>query len=244
VMIRYREAGEVPHALVYLHGFNVTFQEAAVRAAQMSVDLKVRGATAFYSWPARGGGIPTYAADGTCIEASERAITEFLVDFATNCGAPKVHVVAHSMGNRGLLRALQRIAANAETQGRVRFGQIFLAAPDIDRRLFLDLAHLYSEHAERTTLYASNADFAVHLSAILHLAPRAGYFSPYTVAPDIDTVAVPDFDVDLLGHSYFAQAEALLYDMSELITHGTPPGQRQRVEPFQDGNSGLWRLRR
>ena len=52
------------------------------------------------------------------------------------------------MGNRGPLRALLRIAADAETRGKVKFGQIFLAAPDIDRYLFLDLAHLYPEHGE------------------------------------------------------------------------------------------------
>jgi hypothetical protein len=44
----------------------------------------------------------------------------------------------------------------------------------------------------------------VHLSAKLHNAPRSGYFTPYTVAPSIDTVAVPNFDIDLLGHTYFA----------------------------------------
>jgi hypothetical protein len=77
-----------------------------------------------------------------------------------------------------------------------------------DRDLFLDLARLYPEHAERTTLYASGRDLPVHLSAKLHDAPRAGYFIPYCVAPGVDTIAVPNFDVDLLGHSYFAQAEA------------------------------------
>jgi hypothetical protein len=47
-------------------------------------------------------------------------------------------------------------------------------------------------------LYASNGDLPVHLSAKPHDAPRSGYFIPYTVAPGIDTVAVPDFDIDLL----------------------------------------------
>lgn len=108
------------------------------------------------------------------------------------------------MGNRGLLRALQRIAANAETRGKVKFGQIFLAAPDVDRDLFLELARLYPEHSEPTTLYASKDDLPVHRSATLHDAPRAGYFKPYTVTPGVDTVAVPDLDIELLGHSYFA----------------------------------------
>ena len=100
-----RESGDAPHALFFLHGFNVSFEEAAIRAAQIGFDLKVPGATAFFSWPSRGN-VAAYPADEASIEASERAITDFLIDFTANCGAEKVHVIAHSMGNRGLLRAL------------------------------------------------------------------------------------------------------------------------------------------
>ncbi|MDX2111874.1 MAG: alpha/beta fold hydrolase [Verrucomicrobiota bacterium] len=238
-----RESGSAPHALFYLHGFNVSFEDAAIRAAQIGYDLNVQGATAFFSWPSRGS-VTAYPADEATIETSERAITDFVVDFATNCGAEKVHVIAHSMGNRALLRALQRIAAKAETRGKVKFGQIFLAAPDVDRDLFLDLALLYPEHSERTTLYASDGDLPVHLSAKLHDAPRAGYFKPYTVAPGVDTVAVPDFDIDLLGHSYFAQADALLHDMYDLIRLDATPGKRQRLMPGTDGSVSFWKLRR
>jgi esterase/lipase superfamily enzyme len=238
-----RLSGEQPQALFFLHGYNVTFEDAAVRAAQIGYDLKVLGATAFFSWPSRGS-VAAYPADEASIEASERAITDFLGDFSANCGAEKVHVIAHSMGNRGLLRALQRIAANAETQGKVKFGQVFLAAPDVDRDLFLDLARLYPEHSERTTLYASNGDMAVHLSSKLHDAPRAGYFTPYTVAPGIDTVAVPDFDVDLLGHSYFARAEALLHDIHDLIRHNEAPKNRQRIKPAIHEGEAFWTLAR
>jgi len=172
-----RDSGEQPHALCFLHGFNVTFADAAIRAAQIGYDLKVPGATAFFSWPSRGS-VAAYPVDEASIEASERAITDFLVDFTAHCGAEKVHVIAHSMGNRGLLRALQRIAAQAQRLGQVQFGQVFLAAPDVDRDLFLDLARLYPEHAERTTLYASNGDLPMHLSAKLHDAPRSGTSRP------------------------------------------------------------------
>jgi esterase/lipase superfamily enzyme len=237
-----RDSGSQPHALFFLHGFNVTFEDAAIRAAQIGYDLKVLGATAFFSWPSRGS-VAAYPVDEATIEASEQAITEFLVDFSANCGAEKVHVIAHSMGNRGLLRALQRIAANAETRGKVKFGQIFLAAPDMDRDLFLELAQLYPEHSERTTLYASDGDKAVYLSAMLHDAPRAGYFEPYTVAPDVDTVAVPDFDIDLLGHSYYSQAEALLHDIYDLMRHDEPPAARQRIMPAVHKGVSFWRLR-
>lgn len=238
-----RDSGETPQALFFLHGYNVGFEEAAIRAAQLGVDLKVPGATAFFSWPSRGS-VAAYPADEACIEASEAAITEFLVDFAGRCGADKVHVIAHSMGNRGLLRALQRIAADAQSRGKVKFGQIFLAAPDVDRDLFMNLARLYPEHAERATLYTSNADKAVHLSAKVHDAPRAGYFTPYTVAEGVDTVAVPNFDVDMLGHSYYAQAEALLHDIYDLMRHDEEPARRQRIKPATDGNLSFWELKR
>lgn len=237
-----REEERSSHALFFLHGFNTTFEEAAIRAAQLGVDLQIP-ATAFFSWPSRGS-VAAYPADEATIEASEPAITRFLVDFAQNCGAEKVHVIAHSMGNRGLLRALQRIAANAETRGQVKFGQIFLAAPDVDRDLFLDLARLFPDYGERTTLYASDGDKAVHLSARLHDAPRAGYFTPYTVTPEVDTIAVPDFDVDLLGHGYFAQADALLHDIFDLMRHDEKPALRQRIRAALHDGVGFWRIRR
>jgi esterase/lipase superfamily enzyme len=125
----------------------------------------------------------------------------------------------------------------------VKFGQVFLAAPDVDRDLFLDLARLYPEHAERTTLYASDGDLAVHLSARLHDTPRAGYYRPYTVAPGVDTVAVPDFDIGLLGHSYYAQAEALLHDIHDLMRHNDAPGNRQRITSAAYEGTAFWKLK-
>lgn len=236
-------AGEPSHALVFLHGFNVTFEEAAIRAAQIGMDLAVPGATSFFSWPSRGN-VVDYPVDEASIEASEQAITDFLVDLSAHCGAQKVHIIAHSMGNRGLLRALQRIAANAQTRGQVKFGQIFLAAPDVDRDLFLNLAALYAEHGERTTLYSSDGDLPVHVSAKLHDAARAGYFEPYTVAPGIDTIAVPDFDLDLLGHAYFAQAESLLYHMRDLVLNGKATVTGNRMAPTMDADKRFWKLKR
>jgi esterase/lipase superfamily enzyme len=242
-----REAGDEPQALVFLHGYNVSFEDAAIRAAQIGYDLKVPGPVAFFSWPSRGS-LAAYPADEASIEASEQPIADFLVEFAQNCKAGdkalRLHLIAHSMGNRGFLRALQRIAASAGLRGKVHFNQIILAAPDVDRDLFLSLAALYRAHADGVTLYASRRDLAVHLSAKLHDAPRAGYFEPYTVTPGVDTIAVPDFDVDLLGHSYFAQAEALLHDIFDLLRHGEPPAIRQRIEAAKDGDAVFWRLKR
>jgi esterase/lipase superfamily enzyme len=229
-------------ALVYVHGFNVEFSEAALRAAQIGFDLKVPGVMAFFSWPSRGAP-DKYPADEATIETSEAAIAEFLVRFANDVGARRVHVLAHSMGNRGLLRAMQRIQAEAAARSRAKFGQIILAAPDVDARLFKDLARLYPSWSERTTLYASPGDRAVGLSRWLHDAARAGFTPPVTVVPGIDTVEVPDLDLDLLGHSYYAEAEGVLHDMFDLLRRNADPDDRQQLERLAlPGGETYWRL--
>ena len=68
------------HSLVFLHGYNVSFEEAAIRAAQIGFDLKISGAVAFFSWPSQGS-LLGYAADEATIEASEAAIADFLCNF-------------------------------------------------------------------------------------------------------------------------------------------------------------------
>jgi esterase/lipase superfamily enzyme len=214
--------------LVYLHGYNVTFDAAAVRAAQIGFDLKVPGATAFFSWPSRGI-LSGYAADEASIEASEAAITEFLVSMATFSGASRVHVIAHSMGNRGLLRAVQRMASRAASASGVRFGQVFLAAPDLDAGLFRELAALYPRVSDRTTLYVSARDRALEASHWLHEFDRAGYVPPVTTVDGIDTVEVTGLDMSVLGHGYFAEAHGVLYDMHQLLRENAAPGARLRT---------------
>lgn len=109
--------------LVFLHGYNVSFEDAALRAAQIGFDLGIRAAMAFYSWPSQGT-LHGYPADEASIEASEGFITEFLIDIAERSGASRVHLIAHSMGNRGLLRAVDRIATAAATESKRPFSQI------------------------------------------------------------------------------------------------------------------------
>ncbi|MGH8585578.1 MAG: hypothetical protein ACREWE_05145, partial [Gammaproteobacteria bacterium] len=65
----------------------------------------------------------------------------------------------------------------------------------------------------------------------------------YTVAAGVDTVAVPDFDIDLLGHAYFAQAEALLHDIYDLMRRNEAPAKRQRIAPADQGTA-FWRLKK
>jgi esterase/lipase superfamily enzyme len=226
-------------ALVYIHGFNVSFEAAALRAAQIGFDLQVPGIMAFYSWPSKGNWM-CYAADEATIDVSEKYITEFLLNLAQSNDVNKIHVIVHSMGNRGLLRSMQQILQKAQSASSISFGQIFLAAPDVDPDLFQDLSEAYSQLAERTTLYVSGKDKALAVSGIIHDHPRVGYFPPIEVFKGIDTVEVSKIDLTWLGHGYFADARAVLQDMHELLLDNTPPESRFGLRTAQVGTQKYW----
>jgi esterase/lipase superfamily enzyme len=232
-----RDAGQ-RMGLVVIHGYNVSFEAAALRAAQIGFDLQVPGVTAFFSWPSRAR-LAGYTADEATIQASEKHIARFLLEFTRLSGADEVHVIAHSMGNRGLLRAVQRIVAEAGEEAGVPFGQIFLAAPDEDQEVFAELSAAYRKLARRTTLYVSAKDRAVATSMMVHDAPRVGLTPPVAVVPGIDTVEVTNVDVSLLGHGYFAEARDLLHDIHSLLIHDAPPARRLGLRPATtpDGRS-------
>jgi hypothetical protein len=63
-----------------------------------------------------------------------------------------------------------------------------------------------------------------------------------TVLPGIDTIAVDAVDVSVLGHGYFADAEALLYDIFDLIGGNDSPDARQRLQPAVNRNGDRYWL--
>jgi esterase/lipase superfamily enzyme len=229
-------------AVVFIHGYNVTFKEAAIRAAQLGFDLSIGGAMAFFSWPSRGR-LFSYASDEATIEASEGLISDFLKDIAEKSGASKVHIIAHSMGNRALLRAIDRIAVSASDKAKRPFSQIILAAADVDASTFKRLSVAYESVSQRTTMYVCDKDRAVKASRWLHGYPRVGFAPPVVVVPGVDTIRVADIDLTMLGHGYFAEARALLTDMHQVLKNDTAPEKRfaLRRTPATDGH--YWVLR-
>jgi esterase/lipase superfamily enzyme len=212
-------------ALVFIHGFNVDFEEAAMRAAQMGFDLKIPGVVAFFSWPSKGN-VKDYGPDGETIGGSEQYITKFLVDFSHFAGVERVHVLAHSMGNLGFLRAVERIVGRASRRSRVKFEQIVLAAPDVDRDLFTDLAPNCLKICKRTTLYMSEKDKALRSAGIIKDFPRAGFSPPPTILKGIDTIEVSGIDLTFLGHGYYAAARPFLNDLQSLLLSNLAPRRR------------------
>lgn len=231
-------------ALLYIHGYNVGFDESVLRAAQIGYDLKI-ALTALFSWPSAGK-LAAYSGDEATIEASEYFLEDFLGKLSACEGVTRLHVIAHSMGNRALLGALERMANRLIGSTNVPFGQIILAAPDVDADSFKNATVAHAKLRERTTIYIGSKDKALKASKFMHWNyPRAGYAPPITILPCADTIDSTHVDFTTLGHGYVAQVRAILHDIFVLIRHGTPPSARFGLQSATDETgSEYWRFAR
>jgi esterase/lipase superfamily enzyme len=227
------------NALVFIHGYNVSFAGAAKTAAQLGCELEIP-MTAFYSWPSKAK-LLKYGADESSIEDSEKHIANFLTEFVKVAQADRVHIIAHSMGNRGLLRSIDRIAKQFAGQPKP-FEQIILAAPDVSPKLFKDNATDYQSIADRTTLYVSRKDKALSLSSWLHGNSRTGFSPPITIVPTIDTIDVSNTDLNLLGHGYCMADWDVLRDMHSLLNENKSPESRGLGSGVYD-NKKYWTIK-
>ncbi|HWN42567.1 MAG TPA: alpha/beta hydrolase [Thermoanaerobaculia bacterium] len=226
--------------LVFVHGYNVTFHDAVLRTAQLAYDLGIDGAPVLYSWPSRAS-LSDYTRDEATIGASVFALEPFLRELAARSGARSIYLVAHSMGNRALTRALERIALGMRQGAKPMFSEIILTAPDIDAREFASLAQTFRRAGERVTLYASSKDGALKASKQVHGFARAGDTDPdVLVLSGIDTVDVSQVDTSLLGHSYFGDNCSVIADMKNLLRHRKPPQERSPLTRKEKGPGLLY----
>lgn len=220
-------------ALVFVHGYNVTFEHALYRTAQLAHDLEFDGVPYLYSWPSKGEE-SGYLYDRDSADRARTYFLEFLGRIALETHAKKVHIIAHSIGTRPLLEALR--TEKGKLAQKFKIGEVILAAPDIDADVFADIAKTIQGASHGVTLYASANDKALKASkAIAGGSPRAGDVPAAgpLVVPGIDTIDITQAGPDsFLGfnHSTYAERNHVLSDMWLLLKEGVhPPDKRFAV---------------
>lgn len=244
-----RDSGSV---LLFVHGFNTPFDDALIRSAQLSVDLSRQGVfdvgtPVLFSWPSAGKlSLDDYRGDQDRSLAAAPFLEEFLDLITENAGVDRINIVAHSMGNRILTKALESYAADyLERHGRddIEF-RIILVAADVDRDIFEATTGVLDNLEANVTIYTSDADRALHVSQIVNSKLRLGdtnkdkpYIraSPYYQTVDATSIATELFG---LGHNYYSDNPFILGDILCAMAEADPEVralERRRYANIDDG---------
>ena len=221
-------------ALLFIHGFNVPFDDAVRRTGQIAFDLDFGGVALAFSWPSQGS-LKAYTIDEANAEWAIPHLTHFLMDLQEKTDVEKIHVIAHSMGTRVLSYAL----ANAKDEGfDLDLNNVILAAPDIDVDVFKDqILPKITEASDTLTMYASSDDTALKVSQTIHGVARLGLSGDHIlVTPGMDTINASGIDTSMIGHGYYGSAKVVVTDIFNLVIKGLEPPKRKLIP----GTFGEW----
>lgn len=230
------------NVLVFIHGYNVSFDDAARRTAQIAYDMEFDGIPVFFSWPSQAE-VSKYTVDRQNIERSTPHIKNFLDDIFARTGADNIYLIAHSMGNQGMGRALAQLLTD-KPQYKSKLKEVILTAPDIDVTVFKDqIAPALVEAGANITLYASSLDKALMMSRKINGKYRLGdTIGGVTVIPGVETIDATLANTDFLGHSYFGTSSSVVLDMAFLLRYHTKAKERLRMRPMSNNDGEYWQF--
>jgi esterase/lipase superfamily enzyme len=159
--------------LLYIHGFNQSFETATLDAARLADGLRFGGQTVLFSWPSHNK-LFDYIADRESATWSRDALETTLDSLVTRTGPGRVHIVAHSMGAMLAIEGLRQLYAKEGAILVDRIGAIILAAPDLDPDVFSSSIARMRPLVDRMTVITSTDDRALAVATSLAGGPRVG----------------------------------------------------------------------
>jgi esterase/lipase superfamily enzyme len=199
--------------LLFVHGFNVDLASATEKAAVLRIGTGFDGVVVAYSWPSAGK-LLHYYYDQENNEWTIPHLRDFIAQLGQHVPEKHLHILAHSMGSRALIHALYSMPNPPE------FGQLLLAAPDIDSGVFEDMVRSLRTF-DGKTIYVSNHDKALKASRKLHGDyPRLGDSkNTHYISRDagIEVVDVSALKGDITGHLYYSGQPLVLGDIGHIL---------------------------
>jgi len=233
-------------SLLFFHGLNNSFSDAAERLAQLVLDLDYVGLPVLFSWPSDAGrSDPCWPSSGIGAteykKASEMALASqpyavHTMDLLAYALRP-FEVLAHSMGadlatNSVIFRQstkdegfrpydpTEAIAASPCS--------LVLAAPDISTKQFnVERRPKIIRRDRHVAVYCSN-DRALQASQITNSSDERLGYCPMAKSPmeGIDLVAVTGKIQDFFHHSYYLNSGKILEDIRHVLDCSDTPSNR------------------
>jgi esterase/lipase superfamily enzyme len=233
--------------LVFVHGFNVDFEEAVIRAAQIGYDLKYQGPIIVFSWPAgvKNDDFFDKAMINKTYQDNQKNAAEsikFFSDFLTTLKNNKltINLLVHSMGHQVVLPAIVDFVKQNPKDKIIN--KLILNAADFEAINFALNINKFKNSAKNLTIYCSDKDKALIASKNFNNQERLG--SCVKMDVDIDLINVSEVDDASLSlnHGYYSSKEILTDIFQNLI--GINAENRLFIKKAAKNNAEKYRLRK
>ena len=250
ILDRLAETAAGNRPALYVHGYYEGIERNCVRAGMLRRNLGLEGRLLLFSWPSDED-ILRYASDEADLFWSVPAIADATMDLVNRFGPGEVDLIGHSLGGRGIVLALDRIARDHDGSGPL-VDDVVLIAADMDFDVFVQHLPRIREVARTITIYVASGDIPLAISAELHGYPRLGQTG--NDVSDLDGVEVIDVSAmsgigaidipgapasSLSGHVYHLSSRDIADDISALLNDGRRAADRPALTPV---GPNLWRL--
>jgi len=221
------------HAVVFVHGFNVTFEGAVSSAAEIANCMKTDVLPVVVSWPSAGA-MASYLEDEESVSVSRERMRTTFRWLLSQPDIDEITLVAHSMGTRLVTRLLADL--NLAGVRLPKLSRVVLAAADLGEEEFSEFwPRIRKMPAKGWTFYVSNSDLALWASGTAHRRPRLGDSRKRTFtivgADTVDASTVAPLGRGY-GHSYVIDSLPVAVDVRGWVTENKKPkdrGLKERV---------------
>jgi esterase/lipase superfamily enzyme len=199
--------------MIFVHGFNNTYEDSVYRFAQIVHDSKTDVVPVLFTWPSRAN-IFDYNYDKESANYSRDALEDLLQRVSLEPGVTDITVMAHSMGSWLAVESLRQMAIRHGTVN-AKIKNVILASPDLDVDVFRSQFIALGTKPPHFTLFVSRDDRALSISRrIAGNVDRLGQINPadepYRSALEATGITVIDLTKlktgDQLNHGKFAES--------------------------------------
>lgn len=225
-------------ACIFVHGYNVKFRHALLKAGQLKFDLDLKIPFILFSWPSHGE-VSKYPNDQRNSENSAIHLTQ-VIESLNAKGITDIYLIAHSMGGLCTSMALSYLKENNLT-----CNNLILAAPDVCRVGFKQRYYKpLKDICENITLYASSTDIALKLSKKFDGSPKLGSVTPeIPIYNHMDTIDSSGLNSDFMRHSFYSSSNCVLTDIYHLIHNNLPPNKRRLKQVSIKPSEVYWKFK-
>ncbi len=189
--------------LVFVHGYNTNFADAAFRFAQIVYDSGFKGVPVLFTWPSRAS-LLAYPYDRESAFYSRDFLELNLRAISKDIGAARMDVLAHSMGTLLTLETLRQAAIRGDGSFGGKLRNVMLAAPDVD----LDVFKMQMRTIKRpVTVFISSDDRALAFSR--RFAGDKTRLGALSASDTQDVAELEQLGVDLIDLSEVSTSDSL-----------------------------------